>query len=358
METKETMDTYIRESEEVLLRNLSQKDLLVEQLVEAYLESRCEDILMIASGSSYNACRCAEHYMAHFLGVNVKVVTPDAFVHYEQNLASKFCFVVSQSGSSTNAIEALDKLKRSKKTAIGLTGNRESEFKNHSDVMIDYGVGEEKVGYVTKGVVTLILYLNLFSLESSHAMNLIGEQEVNAEYEKLQNIISSYPDVYQKTQHYISENFNLLTSMSTVYVLGNHTAYSIALEAALKIGETVCIPSFAYESEEFLHGPNLQLTPAYSVFIIDANDETSARTQMIFNAVSSVTQQCFYIGIGKEEDDPRKLMIDMNVDHHLLPFVYLQIFQSIAYQVTESLNRWQKHPVYSKNFGRKIQYKI
>lgn len=47
-----------------------------------------------------------------------------------------------------------------------------------------------------------------------------------------------------------------------------------ACEGALKFGETISIPSFAYETEEYIHDPNIQMTPAYSVFLIDGGEGT------------------------------------------------------------------------------------
>ena len=56
-------------------------------------------------------------------------------------------------------------------------------------------------------------------------------------------------------------------------------ARGVALEGALKIGETVHVPSPAYEVEEFIHGPNLQLTPGYTLFFFDAGDAAGERTR-------------------------------------------------------------------------------
>lgn len=357
LELKETMDTYIKESPKVLKQSIRNGEDLVRELVELYANSPYKDIKIIASGSSYNASYCAKDFLEKILGVSVQVITPYTFVHYSQKDDQSFKVVVSQSGASTNSIEALDFIKELKEQAIGITGDVDSELKNHCDTIVDYGVGIEKVGFVTKGVVTLTLFLDLFALYSAKKLEKITDKFLNEKIEEINRLIDAYPAIYDKTQAYIKHNFSLFTSMHQVNILGNGSAYAVALEGALKIGETVCIPAFAYESEEFLHGPNLQLTPTYSTFILDANDETTERSKEIFNAVASVCERSFYIGIGKDEEDQRKLMIDCQVTHELLPFVYLQVFQSIAFQVTDALNGWHGHPVFKQNFHKKIQYK-
>ena len=364
------MDTYIKESKEALEKMLRRPDETAKELVDLYLAQEYRKIKIIASGSSYHAALCARYYMEEMLQAEVEVETPFSFVHYGQ-CETAFHFVISQSGRSTNAIEALDRLRKEGKAAIGITGDTKSVYREHCDHILDYGVGEETVGYVTKGVVTLTLYLDLFALGAALRQNRITCKAREAQLLKLRDITACYPEVYAQAQAFIDENFRLLTSMHQAYVLGNHTAYGIAAEAALKIGETICIPASAHESEEFLHGPNLQLTPTYTVFVIDAHDATSARSRQIYEAVSAVCERCFYIGLeephadsgqvdaageGAQECDRRKLLIAQEVDHNLLPFVYLQVFQLISYRVTESLHRWEKHPTL-RWFREKIRYK-
>ena len=360
MENKNTMDAYIRESKEVLENMLSRPEETVKALADLYLAQDRRKIKIIASGSSYNAALCARYYMEEILQTEVEVETPFSYVHYDEN-KDAFHFVVSQSGRSTNAIEALEKLRKTGLPAIGVTGDVQSVYREHCDQILDYGVGEETVGYVTKGVVALTLYLDLFALYAALRQKRITAKARDAKLAELRDIAARYPQVYAQAQEFIDKNFRLLTSMHQAYVLGSHTAYGIAAEAALKIGETVCIPAAACESEEFLHGPNLQLTPTYTVFIIDGHDTTTVRSRQIYDAVSAVCERCFYIGLcepaGKaDESDNRKLLIAQNVGHNLLPFVYLQVFQLISYRVTESLHRWEKHPVFAR-FREKIRYK-
>jgi len=358
LETQATMDTYIRESPKTLSRVLNEGSQLVDQLVKLFAEEDYKKIKIVASGSSYNASYCSKKFLENVLDIPVEVVTPFTFVHYSQCDKNSFHLVISQSGSSTNSIEALDHIRKTDSKAIGITGNLDSELKKHCDYIIDYGVGVEKVGYVTKGVVSLVLFLDLFALYAAKKLRKLEENPLEEKLREIRSLINNYSEVYEKTQRFIATNFSLLTSMHQVNLLGNGSTYAVALEGALKIGETVCIPSFPYESEEFLHGPNLQLTPTYSNFIIDANDDTTPRLKEIFEAISSVSERSFYIGIGKEDQNPKKLMIDCQVEHDMLPLVYLQVFQLIAFQVTDALKRWGKHPVFEQNFKKKIQYKV
>lgn len=54
--------------------------------------------------------------------------------------------------------------------------------------------------------------------------------------------------------------------MTNAYVCGVGANLGTASEGALKFGETVSIPTAAYEVEEYIHGPNIQMTPATAYF--------------------------------------------------------------------------------------------
>ena len=62
--------------------------------------------------------------------------------------------------------------------AIGITSNVNSDFGDGiCDVVVDYGIGIETVGYVTLDMVGLVLYFIMQSKNTrdfSHEMNQIG----------------------------------------------------------------------------------------------------------------------------------------------------------------------------------------
>lgn len=86
-----------------------------------------------------------------------------------------------------------------------------------------------------------------------------------------------------------------LLGMGPCYVLGFDQAWGVALEGALKLGETVKVPAFAYEAEEFNHGPNLQMTPAYTVFLVDDLARGHERMVALYRACRHVTDHAFLL---------------------------------------------------------------
>lgn len=68
---------------------------------------------------------------------------------------------------------------------------------------------------------------------------------------------------------YVQDHMLELSEHIPAMVVGNGPNYGVAEEAALKLSETIKIPAMHHEGEEFVHGPEMQITPGYLVFIVD-----------------------------------------------------------------------------------------
>lgn len=349
MSEKLTMMDYVKESSRLIGDNVKRSYDLTKQLVDLYVEREYKTIWIVASGSSYNGSYCARMFMRHYLQTEVKIVTPYTFVNYENDVdESDFVFVVSQSGCSTNAIDALKRLKQTGKLGIGLTGNLNSDFKDVTDVLIEYGVGVETVGYVTKGVTTLAEYLMLFSIESALRKKSMTLEEAEALKQEITQTAKINHEVMINTISLFEKNIKTFTSMTNAYTMGCGANFGTVLEGALKIGETVQVPSVAYELEEFIHGPNLQITPNYTLFFIDGNDISSHRIAEIYHASRAVTDRVFVLSNNPEIDDEHAVRYTGTVSELLSPLAFLPFFQVIAFLATDKLRIWLKHPLFAE----------
>lgn len=357
-ENTPTMLTYIKETPEQLAYNTTHSKELTQTLVDLYLQKDYQTIWIIACGSSSNGSQCAKPFMMKYLNCDVKIVPPNSFIYLENKLKDNdLAFVISQSGCSTNSIEALKKLKELGCLAVGLTGNVHSDFKDYADVVIDYGVGKETVGYVTKGVATLAQFLMLFALEAGLKKGTVTQEDYDQVMQELSEIPSRHEVIQKETWEFYEKNKKVLTSMHVSYTCGFMQAYGIATEGALKFGETIKLPSFAYEAEEYIHGPNLQITPSYTIWCIDDCAQGSERLIQIYQASRSVTDQAFAITNSPVVDDDHAIRLPFDIHEPLLsPLYILPAFQIIAHQVSTELNSWEKHPMF-KDFKKYAESK-
>jgi glucoselysine-6-phosphate deglycase len=343
-----TMLTYVKESPAQLRINVERRIELTQGTVEAYLEREYRSIWIIACGSSFNASHCAVPFMRKYLGRDVFVVNPGSFLYSEHAPADDtLCLVVSQSGCSTNSIAALDRLREMGIRAIGITGNLDSDFRDHADLEVDYGVGTEYVGYVTKGVVTLAEFLMLFALEAGHAQGTVGDDRYHRLVDQLSMVADVHSEVQLRTDSFYDEHRRDLLSIGTNYVLGFDQAYGVACEGALKFGETMKVPSFAYEAEEYNHGPHLQLTPAYTVFCVDDMNRGHERIQKIYREARYVSPHAFLLTGTPDASDPNVFAIPEKrpAEPLLEPLYLLPFFQIVAYRATTELDCWRPNPL-------------
>ena len=342
---KRTMADYISETPEVVKKNIKNAEILTKTLVKEFLAKPHKRILIVGSGSSYNGALCARDFMRKVLAVDVKVIPPASFLFFEHDLKEDdFVFVVSQTGYSTNALLALELLKSKGLRTIGVTGDSESDFKAVSDVVVDYGVGIETVHYVTQGVTTLVAFLVAFACETAKALGKMTVAEVASCYQDVNQIMDQHPQIIADTNQWFEKNIKDLSSLQTLFLCSYGSNYGTIYEGALKISETVHIPAFPLEAEEFIHGPFLQVNPNYSLLFLDTGAEGSERLRDIFTASKMMTDHTFLVTDQAMPGDDKVLQVMETPNQLLNPLIYLPVVQTLAFRASTYPERYQ-HPL-------------
>ncbi|QWT18026.1 SIS domain-containing protein [Collinsella sp. zg1085] len=340
-----TMGDYIDASIELAYNNLHRMPELLEPLL-ACCTKQLRRICIVASGSSYNAAQIALPFMQACLpNYELRVIPPFSFVHYElswRNTArdDELILVLSQSGLSTNALEALDALAQAGLPTLCITANPQADVMRHAKTVIDYGAGEELVGYVTKGVCLLSVYLMSFAAVLAHQDERLADI-----YQALE-----VADVLRLSSYdFVDAHLLELTNMQVAYVMGAGPTWGVALEGALKIGETVHVPSPSFELEEFIHGPNLQLIPSYHCLFFDPGDTSSKRVTQIWQASSEVTKYAYLLTPHRElAGHTQVLVAPLSFDARCASLVYLPFVQVLSYRVSEARGGTLQHPLLRK----------
>lgn len=165
---QESMRNYIMETPDQCQQNIMQAAELTQIITDEFCKQTYKRIQIVASGSSYNAAVTARYFMEKTLKLKVEVLTSFSTLNYETMFdAETFYIGLGQSGRSTNTNAAMRKIIDRGYSLIGLTGNVESEMKCNCTQICNWGVGIEKIGYVTKGYTTAVLFLMLFAVEAA-----------------------------------------------------------------------------------------------------------------------------------------------------------------------------------------------
>ncbi|MDO4378633.1 MAG: SIS domain-containing protein [Erysipelotrichia bacterium] len=356
-EKKLTMKDYVIETPKVVLENIERSKELTNKLVEEYLKKDFKRVVIVASGSSYNGSLCAVEFLKKVLKKEIKVISPFTFTYFDNDYdENDFIIVISQSGRSTNSIDAINTIKSKGLRTIGITGNVHSDFEDVCDVVVDYGVGIEKVGMVTKGVVTLTLFLMLSAVEIQIRKGLMSAEEGNDWKNAMRKSMDAHKQLQQSTFEFIEKHKKELTSMHNVWLISAGSNLSTIIEGALKIGESVKIHATAYESEEFLHGPVFPLNPDYVVFIYDTNksEKASERIHQIYQGVKGVTDKVYMI-TDKPQIGEDVISTSVSIPEEILPLAYLAVAPLLAEYSSQALET-KYHPLFS-NLWKAVEIK-
>lgn len=345
-EKKLTMKDYVLETPSVVLYNAEHSEELTKQLTDLYLEKEYRSIWIIASGSSYNGALCARTFLERHLHTTIKIITPFTFVQYEHNFTDEdFLIVCSQGGQSTNSIAALNFISSMNHITIGLVGNKESEFRYHCDHIIEWGVGIEKVGMVTKGVVTLAEFFILFALEVNKAKGIMTPEEVQNWKQEIIKTTVVHEELQKSTFQYIDTHQKELLSIHNVWLVSAGSNLSTCVEGALKIGESVKVHASSYEVEEFLHGPCYPMNPDYTVIFFDNNDHSRARIQEVYYATKEVSRHTILVTSDPAIEDTSVIKANTEIKEELNPLAYLAVCPLLAEYASETLQS-KNHPLY------------
>lgn len=356
-ENKLTMKNYVIETPQVVLENIDRSADLTKPLVDEYLKKDFKRIIIVASGSSYNGSLCAVEFLHKILKKEVKVVSPFTFTYFEEDYdENDFIVIISQSGRSTNSIKAIETIRAKGLRTIGITGNVHSDFETECDVVVDYGVGIEKVGMVTKGVVTLTLFLMLFAVEVQVKTGNMSKEEGEQWKNEMRKSMDVHKQLQKSSFDFIESHKKVLTSMQNVWMVSAGSNLATAIEGALKIGESMKIHATAYESEEFLHGPVFPLNPNYVVFIYDTNtkDEKSDRIHQIYQGVKSVTDKA-YIITNRPMPNEDAIITDITLPEEILPLAYLAVAPLLAEYASQAMET-KYHPLFG-NLWKSVEIK-
>lgn len=326
----ETMFQYINETPGQCRENIEHSKELTKTIVDAFLEKDYKRIEIIASGSSYNGALTAKFFVEKVLKMKVEVITSFTMNHYEEIFDDTTFYVgMGQSGRSMNTNHAMKKVQDHGHKIVGVTGNVESVMKNNCDAICNWGMGIEKIGFVTKGYSTSVLFYMLFAIEAGLAKHIITEKE----YEEYKNRMNEMCDVMEKAIPIVDEwyarNAKELSELKRVFVLGYGPGYGLALEGALKIQETMGVASTGVEIEEFLHGPCYELNDEKTVIVIDTSGTAKERIHKLFKEVHVMTEQVYMVTNQKSEDG-RVVSIEHDLDEYMSVFVNAIALQTIG----------------------------
>jgi glucosamine--fructose-6-phosphate aminotransferase (isomerizing) len=211
-------------------------------------------IIITACGTSWHAGIVGKYIIERFSEIPVEIDYASEF-RYRNPIIQEgnIVVVISQSGETTDTLEALREAKRKGAQVIGITNVIGSTMARESDGGIYLHAGPEIGVASTKAFTNQIVCLILLSLFLSRLKNM-----PLYEGEKLLKELMTLPDKIQCVLDQADKIKEIAVKYSrerNFLYLGRGFNYPVALEGALKLKEISYIHAEGYPAAEMKHGP-------------------------------------------------------------------------------------------------------
>lgn len=264
METEIFQQPYI-------LEFLAKKYITPEKYILINLPLNIKKVVLIASGSSYNCAHITAEVLKESANCDAECIYSSEFSLNRNITIDKDTLYVfiSQSGETTDTLDALKHVIKSTDKTLCITNNDDSTIWQLSNYKILTCAGKEHSIASTKAVSAQLFCSYLLVLKIMYSKNIDIQSDLNYLY----NLPTFLKTILEDTKS-IKAVAKKLSKFNTLSILGSRAFYALAKEGALKIKETSYINTTGYPQGEFMHGHVAVLNHKSAVIsLIDSDNE-------------------------------------------------------------------------------------
>lgn len=234
-----------------VVKHLLDKYVTGENIINIELPEKIDNIVIVASGSSYNCAAIAAPLFVEYVQIPCEYEYSSEFVLQKKHFITddSLYIFVSQSGETSDTLNALKMIKEQGVKTMCITNAKDSAMWNLCDYKILSDAGEEKSIASTKALTAQIFcsILVMLKLVAKKGEDISG-------YLNTMRRLPAYLERIKIDEKKIEEAAALTAEFNNISILGNKNYYPIAKEGALKMKETCYLNVMAYPFGEFMHG--------------------------------------------------------------------------------------------------------
>lgn len=335
---EQTVLGNIKSQPEVLPQVFANRDVFVEPFRREVDEQGIRKIIFFGSGTSYNVSQIAAFYMKQLAGIAAEAQYPTVFKNYERAdwtgsvAPENTLFVgISQSGTSVSTCEVMEYGQKVGCRTLVITGDLESRITQFANVTTHLLVGPELTPPETKGYTVSVLSVYLWALAVAYDRGKLSTEGYQAALDEIEEFVGDFQSVIDEGEAWYDRNKGSILQSDRLFILGYGVDYGSMLEAMLKVGEMLRIPTIGYELEEFSHGPTMGLRPNQTIFMIGSDEAEYERMLVFRDAYKKYTPRVHVVSMRDIPDaDERDLVFSHRVSKYLAPLAYTVPFQFVA----------------------------
>ena len=300
-----------------MLSDIKEEPEIIRKLIKEYIPENCpvqnisikkeriSKIYIIASGSSRNVGNIARYFIEEVSKIPVCIEHASEFGERNPVLSpGDVVIFVSQSGETSDVLQALKIAKAKGVYTFAVTNNPESTIHKSADSAMFIHAGKEISIPATKSFLAQLLCLYILGIYFAETDKSLPEYEISIYKQQIYRMPEKIEKLISGTEE-IDKVAEKLYQAKDLIVLGRGQNYGLAEEFALKIQETCYINSGGYPTGEFLHGHLAMLdntTPVLSI-ITEAGGSDSNYNLAVNNTVKIIEKRNPPVFVLKNKSD-------------------------------------------------------
>ncbi len=309
-------------------------------LSEAGLDlSGVDRVVVVACGTAYHAGLLGKHAIEKLARVPVEVAVASEY-RYSDPIGDERTLVVaiSQSGETTDTLAALEAARGFGAKVLAVTNTQGSLITREADAVLLTKAGPEICVASTKAFVAQVAVLDLLALELARVRGTLSDEGLRELGRGLRRAPEKVEETLEMLGGRVEEAAEIFEDARCSLFLGRGSAYSLALEGALKLKEISYLPSEGYPAGEMKHGPIALVDERCPVVAVLG--EGIIREKTLSNVEETVARGANVIAVAREGDVAaqriaRVLLPIPEAPEILAPFVCSVPLQLLAYRVAK-----------------------
>ncbi|HYP45929.1 MAG TPA: glutamine--fructose-6-phosphate transaminase (isomerizing) [Propionibacteriaceae bacterium] len=273
---------------------------------------RVDKIVVIACGTSFYAGLVAKYAIEHWTRIPCEVELASEF-RYRDPIVGPTTLVVSisQSGETADTLMAIRHARDQRAQTLAICNTNGSTIPRESDAVIYTHAGPEVGVASTKGFLTQLVACYLLGLYLAQVRSTkFGDEiaDVMAELETVPALIQRLLDDIEPVLVLAKE----FASKPSVFFMGRHVGYPVALEGALKLKELAYIHAEGFAAGELKHGPIALIEDQLPVFVVlPPRGRDLLHDKVLSNIQEIRARGARIVALAEEDDDEVAAYADM-----------------------------------------------
>lgn len=192
--------------------------------------------------------------------------------------------MISQSGRSPDLVATAERARRQGALTLAIVNDRESPLAEAAELVVSIEAGPEHAVAATKTV----------------ALSKIAGARLVALLAKDRLLVDALARLPARLRRALACDWSpwteSLRSAPAAFVSGRGNGLAATREIALKLTETLCLPSLAYSAAELRHGPRAAISSTTPVLVLRQNDETAESVDVLAHDLRRDGEPLFVCG--------------------------------------------------------------